>query len=153
MTPHERQLICEAREILARYANQNPIISSWRELEDYLQLVYASSKVEKFHVLYLDNRNRLIEDVCHNTGTVDHVPVYPREIIKQALLLDSSALILTHNHPSGDPTPSRQDIHMTTKVVEAAQTIGITVHDHVIVGANHNYSMRSNPDGLDISIW
>ena len=149
LSPDERQRIVEAREILARYLATSPVIGSWRDLETYLAL----SPIERFHVLYLDTKNRLIEDACFGTGTINHVPVYPREIVKKALMLDAASMILTHNHPSGDPTPSRADIAMTGEIVKAAEALGINVHDHVVVGANRNYSMRSNPDGLDISIW
>ena len=99
--------------------------------------------VEQFHVLYLDRKNRIISDELLSTGTVDHVPVYPREVIKRALMLNASALILIHNHPSGDPTPSMADIEMTKKIVDAGQRLGVAVHDHIIVGRKGHVSFRA----------
>ena len=99
-------------------------------------------EIEAFHVLYLDRKNRIISDECMGLGTVDHVPVYPREIAKRALLLNASALIIVHNHPSGDPEPSEADISMTKKVREACDTLGLTLHDHIIVGAGRETSLR-----------
>lgn len=144
MTPQEQSLVLEAREVLARYLNHNPVIGSWNALIDYCHLTIANSEVERFHVLYMDNQNRLIEDVCHHTGTVDHTPVYPREILKKALLVNACALILVHNHPSGNPSPSDADVKMTEKVVLALDQLGIRVHDHIIVGAGTEFSFRAN---------
>jgi len=98
--------------------------------------------VERFHVLYLDRKNRLISDERMGIGTVDHVPVYPREVIKRALILGASALILVHNHPSGDPTPSEADLAMTKEVQKGCRFLGLTLHDHIIVGAGHEVSLR-----------
>ena len=103
----------------------------------------AHKKSEEFHVLFLDRKNYLIQDDCLGRGTVDHVPVYPREIVKRALELYASALILIHNHPSGDPTPSQQDIAMTERIVSAADAVGITVHDHLVIGKSSEVSFRS----------
>ena len=91
--------------------------------------------IERFHVLYLDRKNRIISDELLSTGTVDHVPVYPREVIKRALMLNASALILIHNHPSGDPTPSEADLSMTKEIQKGCKYLGLTLHDHIIVGA------------------
>ena len=98
--------------------------------------------VERFHVLYLDRKNRLISDERLGVGTVDHVPVYPREVVRRALDLNASALILVHNHPSGDPEPSEADIAMTKEVEKACRVLGLTLHDHIIVGAGRELSLR-----------
>ena len=133
LTAQEQATIFAAREILARHINRNPVLSSWAALMDYCALV-VRGEVERFHVLYLDRKNRLISDERLGVGTVDHVPVYPREVVRRALEVSASAVILVHNHPSGDQTPSSADIEMTRKIIDAARTLGIAVHDHVIVG-------------------
>ena len=133
MTQHEETVILEAREILGRYLNQNPVFGNWQAVRDYCA-VAVRGKVERFHVLYLDRRNRVISDEQLSIGTVDHVPVYPREIIKRALMLNASALIVVHNHPSGDPTPSEADITMTKEIQKGCKYLGLTLHDHIIVG-------------------
>jgi DNA repair protein RadC len=111
-----------------------PALSSWNALLDYCAAAMARSSEEEFRVLFLDRKNVLISDRVMNRGTVDHAPVYPREIVKLALELSASALILVHNHPSGDPTPSRADIDMTREVAEAARALRIAVHDHLVTG-------------------
>jgi DNA repair protein RadC len=111
-----------------------PVLSNWDALMDYLNAVMARERVEQFRVLFLDNKNRLIADEAQARGTVNHTPVYPREVVRRALELQAAAIILSHNHPSGDPAPSRDDILMTQQIIEAAKTLSITVHDHVIVG-------------------
>ena len=133
MTPQEETIILEARDILGRYLSQNPVIGSWQAFMDYCAFS-VRGPVERFHVLYLDRKNRIISDDLLSTGTVDHVPVYPREVIKRALMLNASALILIHNHPSGDPTPSPEDIHLTRKLVEAGELLDIPILDHVVLG-------------------
>jgi DNA repair protein RadC len=115
-------------------AMERPVIANWERLMDYLQAVLGREKIEQFRVLYLDTRNRLLADEAQARGTVNHTPVYPREVVKRALELHATALILVHNHPSGDPTPSRDDIEMTREVESAAQSLGIVLHDHIIVG-------------------
>jgi DNA repair protein RadC len=119
-----------------------PVLNSWDRLIDYLTATLSREKVEHVHVLYLDTRNRLIADEAQARGTVNHTPVYPREVVKRALELQSTALILVHNHPSGDPTPSRADIEMTQEIKAAAQVFGIVVHDHLIVGNGRQLSFR-----------
>lgn len=141
MTEQEQTMILEAREILARYINRNPVLASWQAVLDYCALT-VRGEVECFHVLYLDRKNRLISDVLVSVGTVDHVPVYPREVLKRALLMNATGLILVHNHPSGDPEPSQADITMTKEIWKACQTLGITLHDHIIVGAGSETSLR-----------
>lgn len=111
-----------------------PVLANWDRLMDYLNAVMARERIEQFRVLYLDARNRLLADEPQGTGTVNHTPVYPREIVRRALEWHSTAIILVHNHPSGDPTPSRADIDMTAEIKAAASSLSIVLHDHVIVG-------------------
>ncbi|MFA7434654.1 MAG: DNA repair protein RadC [Gemmobacter sp.] len=120
-----------------------PVISSWDALVDYCRTAMAHRETEQFRVLYLDRRNVLIADEEQARGTVDHVPVYPREVVKRALELNASALILVHNHPSGDPTPSEADISMTMRVRDAAGALDIVLHDHLIAGRGGVLSFRS----------
>lgn len=122
---------------------QRHVISSWAALLDYCRATMAHREIEQFRVFYLDRKNTLIADEEQARGTVDHVPVYPREIVKRALHLNASALILVHNHPSGDPTPSSADIDMTAQVQRAADALGIAVHDHVIIGRAAEVSFRA----------
>ncbi|MBL4929685.1 RadC family protein [Fuscibacter oryzae] len=120
-----------------------PVLSSWDALLDYCHTAMAHRDTEQFRILYLDRKNVLIADEEQAKGTVDHVPVYPREVVKRALELNASALIMVHNHPSGDPTPSEADISMTIQVQDAAQVLGITLHDHLIIGKSREVSFRS----------
>ncbi|HEY5338307.1 MAG TPA: DNA repair protein RadC, partial [Rhizomicrobium sp.] len=111
-----------------------PALSSWAALLDYCVAAMARSAREEFRVLFLDRKNILIADEVQTRGTIDHTPVYPREIVKRALELGASALILVHNHPSGDPTPSRADIEMTRDIAAAAKSLRIALHDHLVIG-------------------
>lgn len=120
-----------------------PVLSSWNALLDYCQTVMAHRETEQFRILFLDRKNVLIADEEQAKGTVDHVPVYPREVVKRALELNASAIILVHNHPSGDPTPSDADISMTAQVQEAAQVLGIVLHDHLIIGKSRELSFKA----------
>jgi DNA repair protein RadC len=120
-----------------------PALSSWSALLDYCTAAMARSDKEEFRVLFLDRKNVLIADEVQNKGTVDHAPVYPREVIKRALELSASCLILVHNHPSGDPTPSKADIAMTREIVTAAKALGIAVHDHLVIGRAGHSSFKS----------
>ena len=122
---------------------QRHVVSSWDALLDYCHTVMAHRETEQFRVLYLDRKNVIITDEEQGKGTVDHVPVYPREVAKRALELNASALILVHNHPSGDPTPSQADIDMTQQVMSACQALGMTLHDHLIIGKSNELSFRS----------
>ncbi|MEM1396536.1 MAG: DNA repair protein RadC [Pseudomonadota bacterium] len=122
---------------------QRHVISSWKDLLSYCRAAMADEKTEQFRILFLDRKNILIADEVQQTGTVDHTPVYPREVVKRALELHASAIILVHNHPSGDPTPSQGDIEMTKEVVTAADALGIKVHDHLIIGHDTEASFRS----------
>jgi len=120
-----------------------PAISSWSALLDYCQASMAFSRTEQFRILYLDRKNYLIADEIQQEGTVDHTPVYPREVVKRALELGASSIILVHNHPTGDPTPSSADIEMTKEVVEAARSLKISVHDHLIIGQGKHSSFKA----------
>ena len=117
-------------------------LSSWNDVIGYCRTGMAFADKEQFRILFLDKRNQLISDEVQQTGTVDHTPVYPREVIKRALELSATALILVHNHPSGDPTPSQADIQMTRAIVDIASPLGISVHDHIIVGRNGHASLK-----------
>jgi DNA repair protein RadC len=120
-----------------------PVLSTWQRLLDYCQGVMANEATEQFRLLFLDRKNTLIADEVQQRGTVDHTPVYPREVIKRALELGASAIILVHNHPSGDPTPSRADIDMTKEIVTAAKAMGLMVHDHLVIGKGKHSSFKS----------
>ena len=122
---------------------ERPVLSSWDKLLAYCRTIIGREEVERFHLLFLDRKNQLIADETQQRGTVDHTPVYTREVVKRALELGASALILVHNHPSGDTTPSRADIAMTQEIVEAARKLGIAVHDHVIISKSGHNSFRS----------
>ena len=122
---------------------QRPLLTAWQQVLDYCRIALAHEGSERFHVLYLDRKNHLIADEVQQVGTVDQVTVYPREVVKRALNLGATALILVHNHPSGDPTPSRADVAMTNEVVSAAKPLGIAVHDHVVVARKGVASFRS----------
>ncbi len=127
----------QAAEVLDK-----PLLNNWDRLLAYLNASLARERIEQFHVLYLDSKNRLIADEAQARGTVNHTPVYPREIVKRALELHATALILVHNHPSGDPTPSRADIDMTAAIKQAAAVLEIVLHDHLIVGNGRHLSLR-----------
>ena len=121
---------------------KRPVLSSWSTVLDYCRTAQAFADREQFRVLFLDKRNQLIADEVQQTGTVDHTPVYPREVVKRALELSATAIILVHNHPCGDPTPSRADIQMTQQIIAVAQPLGISVHDHIIVGKDGHASLK-----------
>ncbi|MEI2301006.1 RadC family protein [Ensifer sp. MJa1] len=121
---------------------QKQILSSWSAVIDYCHAAMAHETKEQFRILFLDKRNTLIADEVQQTGTIDHTPVYPREVVKRALELSATAIILVHNHPSGDPTPSRADIDMTKLIAEAAKPLGIAVHDHIIIGKDGHVSLK-----------
>jgi DNA repair protein RadC len=121
---------------------EQPVLNNWDRLMDYLTAALAREKIEQFRILFLDPRNRLIADEAQQRGTVNHTPVYPREVVKRALELHATAIILVHNHPSGDPTPSEDDIDMTAEIAIAARVMAITLHDHIIVGNGRWTSFR-----------
>jgi DNA repair protein RadC len=140
----ELKLIKAAAERLMRgEISAKPALESWSSVLDYLRLVQGFDEREQFRILFLDKKNNLIADEVQGRGTVDHTPVYVREVIKRALELSSTAVILVHNHPSGDPTPSRADIDMTKQIMDAARPLGISVHDHIIVGRNGHASLKA----------
>ena len=140
----ELKLVEAAAQRMARARVINrPVLSGWDALVDYCHTAMAHRETEQFRVLFLDRKNVLIADEEQARGTVDHVPVYPREVVKRALELNASALILVHNHPSGDPTPSQADIAMTAQVQAAAEALGMVLHDHLIVGKSRDLSFRS----------
>jgi len=122
---------------------QRDVIGSWKKLLDYCRMRMAQEKTEQFRLLFLDNKNAVIADEEQQRGTINHTPVYPREVVKRALELGASAIILVHNHPSGDPTPSQDDIAMTKEVAAAAEKLGIAVHDHIVIGRKGHASLRS----------
>jgi DNA repair protein RadC len=121
---------------------EQPIVNSWDKLIDYCNAQVAHNKVEEFHILFLDRKNMLIKHERQQRGTIDHTPVYPREVVKRALDLGAAALILVHNHPSGDPTPSKTDIAVTQDIKKAAAALGVALHDHIIIGLNGHTSLR-----------
>ncbi|MGD9501269.1 MAG: DNA repair protein RadC [Methyloceanibacter sp.] len=124
-------------EVLAR-----PVLASWQAVMDYCRATMGFESKEQFRILFLDKRNQIIVDEVQQTGTVDHTPVYVREVVKRALELSATAIVLVHNHPSGDPTPSRADIEMTKQIVAAGKPLGVVVHDHIIVGKKGHASFR-----------
>jgi DNA repair protein RadC len=137
-----RLIQATAVKLLAAEVRDQPVLNNWDRLIAYLSAALAREPVEQFRVLFLDSKNRLLADEAQAKGTVNHTPVYPREVIKRALEIGATALILVHNHPSGDPTPSRADIEMTAEIRQGAATLGIVVHDHLIIGNGRHLSFR-----------
>ncbi len=131
-----------ARRMVRGEIKGREVLASWQEVLDYCRAAMAFEEREQFRILFLDKKNALIADEVQQTGTVDHTPVYPREVIRRALELSATAIILVHNHPSGDPAPSRADIEMTKTIVETGRQLGIAVHDHIIIGSKGFASMR-----------
>jgi DNA repair protein RadC len=135
------------REIACRMTRAEvrgrPVLSNWQALLGYLQTAMAYDQIEQFRILFLDRKNNLIADEVQQRGTVNHTPVYPREVMKRALILNASALIVIHNHPSGDPKPSREDIQTTRDLKAAAGALDIDLHDHVVIGHGSHASFRS----------
>ncbi|MBI3504948.1 MAG: DNA repair protein RadC [Proteobacteria bacterium] len=137
-------VVREAAVRLAREeAMARPVLSGWQKLVDYCRADMARRHTEHFRLLFLDKRNQLIHDEVHQVGTVDHAPVYPREVARRCLELSATAVILVHNHPSGDPTPSRADIDITRDIAKALAAIGVTVHDHLVIGRRGHASFKS----------
>jgi DNA repair protein RadC len=137
------KLIAAAASRIAKgQLQQRTLLSSWNDVIDYCRTSMAFADKEQFRLLFLDKRNQLIADEVQQVGTVDHTPVYPREVIKRALELSATAIVLVHNHPSGDPTPSQADIQMTRAIIDIATPLGISVHDHIIVGRNGHASLK-----------
>ena len=125
-----------------RELEQRDVINSWDKLIDFCKAKIAHRAIEEFHLLFLNRRNELVAHEAQQRGTIDHTPVYPREVVKRALELNAAALIMVHNHPSGDPTPSKADIAVTRDIVKAAGAVGISVHDHLIIGRGRHTSLR-----------
>jgi DNA repair protein RadC len=132
-----------ALRLMREQIMDKPVVSSWQQLRDYCFAAMAREKTEQFRVLFLDRKNTLMADELQSSGTIDHTAVYPREVVKRALELGASAIIMVHNHPSGDPTPSRDDIDMTNEIRDAGAKLGITLHDHVIIGKTGHASFKS----------
>jgi DNA repair protein RadC len=131
-----------AQRLVRGEINRREVLSSWSAVLDYCRGAMAFADREQFRVLFLDKRNQLIADEVQQEGTVDHTPVYPREVVRRALELSATAIILVHNHPSGDPTPSRADVEMTRSVIDAGKPFGIAVHDHIVVGKDGHASLK-----------
>ena len=131
------------RRLAERKVKDMPVLTNWQQLVDYCHTALAHEKTEQFRILFLDRKNVLIADELQQRGTIDHTPVYPREVVKRALAFNAAALILVHNHPSGDPKPSREDIEMTRAVKAAAAVLGIAIHDHLVIGRKGHASFRS----------
>ncbi|MGX9391546.1 RadC family protein [Nitrobacteraceae bacterium UC4446_H13] len=139
----EIMLIAAAASRVAKgQLKQRTVLSSWSAVIEYCRAAMAFADKEQFRILFLDKRNQLIADELQQVGTIDHTPVYPREVVKRALELSATAIIMVHNHPSGDPTPSTADIQMTKSIVGIANPLGISVHDHIIVGKNGHASLK-----------
>lgn len=131
-----------ARRMTRGEIARRPVLSSWTQVLEYCRTAMAFEEREQFRVFFLDKKNVLIADEVQQIGTVDHTPAYPREVVRRALELSASAIILAHNHPSGDPAPSRADIEMTRVIIDTARPLGVTVHDHVILGKNGHASLK-----------
>lgn len=130
------------RRMLKGAVRKREALGSWAAVLDYCRAAMAFNEIEEFRILFLDKKNCLIADEVQGTGTIDHTPVYPRELVKRALELSATAIILVHNHPSGDPTPSTADVKMTKHIIEIAGPLGVTVHDHIIIGRNGHASLK-----------
>ncbi|MEM9573612.1 MAG: DNA repair protein RadC [Pseudomonadota bacterium] len=131
-----------AKELIKSGVQARELLSSWASVLEYCTAAMAYESKEQFRILFLDKKNGLIADEVQQTGTIDHTPVYPREVLKRAIELSATAIILVHNHPSGDPTPSRADVEMTKKIIEAIKPLGIIVHDHIIIGKSGHASLK-----------
>jgi len=147
LTGHDIAMFRLVREIACRMARAEvrgrPVLSNWQALIGYLQTAMAYEQVAQFRILFLDRKNNLIADEVQQRGTVNHTPVYPREVMKRALILNASALLVVHNHPSGDPKPSREDIQTTRELKAAASALEVELHDHVVIGHGTHASFRS----------
>ncbi len=120
-----------------------PVLSTWDRLTDYLMAAMGQERIEQFRVLFLDGRNKLLADEVQGKGSISHAPAYPREVVRRCLELHATAVILAHNHPSGDPSPSREDVAVTTEIARAAATMGIAIHDHIVIGRGKFLSFRA----------
>lgn len=146
-TALDLKIVAAAAQSLVKTSVKNrELLSSWSAVLDYCNAAMAYESKEQFRILFLDKKNKLIADEVQQTGTVDHTPVYPREVLKRAVELSATAVILVHNHPSGDPAPSRADIEMTHQIIDALKPLDIAVHDHIIIGTSGHASLK----GLDL---
>lgn len=132
-----------AQALIGGQVRERTMLGSWQGVLDYCRAAMAFEDREQFRILFLDKKNRLIADEVQQVGTVDHTPVYPREVVKRALELSATAIILVHNHPSGDPTPSHADIEMTKTIIEVSSPLGIVLHDHIIIARDGHFSMKA----------
>ncbi len=132
-----------AQRLAQQTAMAQPVLNQWQAVVDYCRIAMAHETIEQFRILFLDNKNKLIADEVQQVGTVNHAPVYPRQVVKRVLELNATAIIIAHNHPSGDPSPSRDDIAMTKALQDALQTVSVTLHDHLIIGRDGITSFRS----------
>ena len=132
-----------ARRMALEEILKRPVLSNWSQVLNYCRMAMGRAKIEQFRLLFLDTKNRLIADEVQQRGTLNHTPVYPREVVKRALELDASAIIMVHNHPSGDPTPSRADIDITRQIQTAASAVSVTLHDHIVIGRSGHNSFKS----------
>jgi DNA repair protein RadC len=132
-----------ALRMMRQDLTSQPVLSTWDRLTNYLVVAMGNERIEQFRVLFLDGRNKLIADEVQGTGTINHAPAYPREVVRRCLELHATAIILAHNHPSGEPAPSREDVALTTEIARAAATMGISVHDHIVVGRGRWLSFRA----------
>jgi DNA repair protein RadC len=142
MVTQLKVVLASAKRYARDQVRERPVLSSWSAVIDYCKAAMAFEPIEHFRVLFLNKKNELIADEVQQRGTVDHTPVYPREVVKRALELSATAIILAHNHPSGDPTPSAADITMTRQIADIAKPMGILLHDHVIVGRSGHVSLK-----------
>ncbi len=133
-----------ARQMLLAEIKDKPVLANWQALLDYCTARFGFAGAEEFHLLFLDVKNAMIADEKQQEGTIDHTPVYPREVVKRALELGASAIIMVHNHPSGDTTPSKADVEMTRAVRDAAKAVGVALHDHVIIGRGRHTSFKTS---------
>ncbi len=133
-----------ALRLLKEEISKQPVLQNWKALLDYCRASMGYNKTEQFRILFLDKKNKLIADELQQEGTVDHTPVYPREVVRRTLELGASSIIVVHNHPSGDPTPSKADIEMTGKISHALAAVGCTLHDHVVIGAREHFSFAAH---------
>lgn len=138
-----KAIAASAQRLAQQTAMAQPVLNQWQAVVDYCRIAMAHETVEQFRILFLNNKNKLIADEVQQVGTVNHAPVYPREVVKRALQHNATALIIAHNHPSGDPSPSRDDITMTKALQDALKTVNIILHDHLIIGRDGITSFRS----------
>ena len=122
---------------------RGPLLNNWQRIVDYCRAAMAHEMREQFRLLFLDRKNHLLAEEVHQRGTIDHTPVYPREVVRRALEVGAGALVLVHNHPSGDPQPSRDDIEMTRAIADACRPLGIVIHDHIIIGSGEPASFKA----------